>query len=62
MSYIIMADVVIPVLEPDGGISADHETEEYDGDMYETREEAEKELARAKELNPNTMLWISERD
>lgn len=61
MSYILMCRVYYCLEEPDGGISEEYETEEYDGDEYETLEEAEKALALARRINPQRDVWISER-
>lgn len=61
MSYIIMCRIYHHVKEPDGGISEEYDTEEYDGDTYETLEEAEAELAEIRDTCPGAELWISER-
>lgn len=61
MSYIIMCRVYYCLKEPDGGVTVDYETEEYDGDTYETLEDAEKALALSKRINPQCDTWISER-
>ena len=61
MAYIIMCRVYYCLKEPDGVITEEYDIEEYDGDTYETPEEAEAALAAAKKLCPHDELWISER-
>ena len=61
MSYKVMVRIYYCVEEPDGGITEESETVENTGDVYETLEEAEAELAEAKKLYPQSEFWIIER-
>lgn len=61
MSYILLVRVTYCLREPDGGITEESEVEEYDGDEYETLQQAEEALERGKRLNPHAEIWISER-
>lgn len=59
--FTIVGRVEYDVMEPDGGVTTMYETEEYDGDYFETREEALERLFEAMDLNPGLPLWIVER-
>ena len=57
----IVARVEFDVEEPDGGVTTEHETVDYDGDQFESIEEAKERLYEAMDLNPGLPLWIVER-
>ena len=61
MSYKLYARLYWQVREPDGGITKETEVVEYDGDEYETLQQAEEALDRAERLSPHAEIWISER-
>lgn len=61
MSYILMCRVYYCIKEPDGGVTEESDVEEYDGDEYETLQQAEKALKVAREFDSNAEIWISER-
>ena len=59
--YTVMVGVSHCIKEPDGGITEWIESEEADGDWFETYEEAEDRMNEYKEWNPDLELWILER-